>query len=96
MRSQKEWVQALSDALAVTKREAARLHAGFCAVVQAALARGEGVLIKDAVSLEVVTRAASVGKNPKTGEEFPVPARRKVRAKTSGRLAAILNGKESA
>lgn len=94
MRSQKEWTTALSQAMAISKREAATRYAQFCDVIKSALGRGEGVLIKDAVSLEVVTRAASVGKNPKTGEEFPVPARRKVRAKTSGRLAAILNGKE--
>ena len=67
-----ELIEAVSEKAELSKKDA---EAAITAVVEAvteALAREEKVQLVGFGSFEVKTRAARVGRNPKTGEEIPI------------------------
>ena len=69
-----ELINAVADKTELPKKDA---EAAITAVVEAiseALAQGEKVQLVGFGSFEVKTRAARVGRNPKTGEDIPIPA----------------------
>ncbi len=69
-----ELIEAVSEKAELSKKDA---EAAITAVVEAvteALAREEKVQLVGFGSFEVKTRAARVGRNPKTGEEIPISA----------------------
>ena len=68
-----ELINAVADKTELPKKDA---EAAITAVVEAiseALAQGEKVQLVGFGSLEVKTRAARVGRNPKTGKEIEIP-----------------------
>ncbi len=58
----------------------------------ASLAKGDEVHIHGFGNFRIVQRAARMGRNPRTGEEVKVPARRVVRFTPSTSLTASLKG----
>ena len=68
-----ELINAVADKTQLSKKDA---EAAITAVVEAiseALAQGEKVQLVGFGSFEVKTRAARVGRNPKTGKEIEIP-----------------------
>ena len=68
-----ELINAVADKTELPKKDA---EAAITAVVEAiseALAQGEKVQLVGFGSFEVKTRAARVGRNPKTGKEIEIP-----------------------
>ncbi len=51
--------------------------------IQKALERGEKVSINGFGAFHVVERKAKVGRNPRTGEAVPIPARKRIKFKQS-------------
>ena len=69
-----ELINAVSEKADLSKKDA---EAAITAVVDAiteALTQGEKVQLVGFGSFEVKTRAARVGRNPRTGEEIPIDA----------------------
>ena len=69
-----ELIEAVAEKAELSKKDA---EAAITAVVEAvteALSREEKVQLVGFGSFEVKTRAARVGRNPKTGEEIPISA----------------------
>ena len=61
-------------------------------MIKSALESGEDVLIGGFGKFEVRDKAARTGRNPQTGEELVLDARRIVTFKPSGKLREKLNG----
>jgi integration host factor subunit beta len=78
-------IKAVSKVL-TTKGESALAVETTFETVRAALSRGEKVVISNFGTFRVKSRQPRVGRNPKTGEQVSVPARRGVRFKASKNL----------
>ena len=59
-----------------------------------ALEQGETVKLRGFGAFSVRSKRARVGRNPKTGEEYPITARRVLTFRPSPRLIAAVNGEE--
>ena len=57
-----------------------------------ALERGEAVKLRAFGTFQVRAKRPRVGRNPKTGDEYPITARRVLTFKPSPRLVAAING----
>ena len=57
-----------------------------------ALVRGETVKLRAFGAFSVRSKRPRVGRNPKTGEEYPITARRVLTFRPSPRLIAAVNG----
>jgi integration host factor subunit alpha len=57
-----------------------------------ALERGEAVKLRAFGTFQVRAKRPRVGRNPKTGHEYPISARRVLTFKPSPRLVAAING----
>jgi integration host factor subunit alpha len=57
-----------------------------------ALERGEAVKLRAFGTFQVRSKRPRVGRNPKTGREYPITARRVLTFKPSPRLVAAING----
>ena len=64
----------------------------FFDTISGALQKGDEVRIHGFGAFKTSQRAARVGRNPRTGEQVKVPARRVVRFSASTTLAAALKG----
>lgn len=69
-----------------TKTEAERKAKAFLETVEEALAKGEEVSFVGWGKWEVVEKAERVGRNPKTGEEITIPARKAIKFKAGKSL----------
>ena len=62
-----------------TKAEAKGFYEGFQAMIQMALKKGYKIVLPGLGKIQVRTSKPRIGRNPMTGEEIKIPARRKVR-----------------
>jgi DNA-binding protein HU-beta len=69
-----ELVSAIAAKSGLTKTDAESALNAFQEVLIESLGQGEAVKITGLFSVERVERAARVGRNPRTGEELPIPA----------------------
>jgi integration host factor subunit alpha len=73
-----EMAQVLCSELGVNKREARQIVEAFFGHIRAALARGESVKLSGFGHFNLRQKSPRPGRNPKTGEEIPITARRVV------------------
>ena len=64
--------------------------------MKGALQQGDSVILRRFGSFAVRAKRARIGRNPKTGHEAAIPARRVVRFKAGNQLKAAVNGSTSA
>lgn len=74
-----------------TKTEAERKMKAFLETVEEALVKGEEVIFTGWGKWEVVEKAERVGRNPKTGEEITIPARKAIKFKVGKALEEKVN-----
>ncbi|KYH30656.1 HU family DNA-binding protein [Neomoorella mulderi] len=86
-------VKAVAAKAGTTQKEAARALDAFCEAVRDALAAGEEVKITGFGSFSVKERSARKGRDPRTGEELEIPARRAVVFRPGSELAAAVRGR---
>ena len=67
-----ELIAAAAEKAGVSKKEAEAVVTAAFDAIAASLKEGEKVQLVGFGSFEVKTRAARVGRNPKTGEEIPI------------------------
>jgi len=68
----------LSDEMGLNKREAREVVELFFEEIRLALESGEPVKLYDFGNFELRDKSERPGRNPQTGEEIPIPARRVV------------------
>lgn len=68
----------ISDHTGLTRTEALAAAEAFVASVTRAMHRGVSVEIRGFGTFKSVVRAPRTGRNPRTGEEAPIPSRRVV------------------
>lgn len=74
-----------------TKVDAEKKAMAFLSVIEKALVKGEDVTFLGFGKFEVVKRAARTCKNPQTGKEMKVPAKKAVKFKVGKSLAEKVN-----
>lgn len=88
-----ELADALFDKLGLNKREAKDMVDGFFDEVRLALERGESVKLSGFGNFQLRDKPQRPGRNPKTGEEIAITARRVVTFHASQKLkAAVARG----
>lgn len=78
--------QTLCDEIGLNKREARIIVETFFEAVRAALAQGEPVKLSGFGNFNLRDKKPRPGRNPKTGEEIPITARRVVTFRAGQRL----------
>lgn len=81
-----EMAQLLCAELGVNKREARQIVESFFDHMRAALARGEGVKLSGFGNFNLRQKNQRPDRNPKSGEEIPITARRVVTFKPGQQL----------
>ena len=76
-----------------TKNDSVAVVESLLEIIKGALSRGEDVLVSGFGKFCVKSKNERKGRNPATGEEAILPARRVVTFKCSGKLRDKVNGK---
>ncbi|MEO1102954.1 MAG: integration host factor subunit alpha [Pseudomonadota bacterium] len=82
---------AIYQEVRISRAEASDLIDQILEEIVGALERGEPVRISSFGAFEVRTKRERIGRNPKTGEEVPIEARRVVTFKPSDVLKRYIN-----
>jgi len=82
----------LFDRVGLNKREAKELVDAFYAEISASLERGQEVRISGFGNFTIRDKPPRPGRNPKTGEEIPISARRVVTFQASQKLKSAVEG----
>ena len=83
-----DFAERLFDELGVKKREAKEMVEFFFEEIKGSLERGEQVKVSGFGKFELRDKNSRPGRNPKTGEEIPVTARRVVTFRSGQKLKA--------
>ncbi|RLJ64719.1 integration host factor subunit alpha [Sulfurisoma sediminicola] len=81
-----ELADLLFEKVGLNKREAKDMVEGFFEEVRDALERGDGVKLSGFGNFQLRDKPQRPGRNPKTGEEIPITARRVVTFHASQKL----------
>jgi integration host factor subunit alpha len=87
-----EMAEALFDQLGLNKREARELVDLFFEEIRAALSSGEQVKLSGFGNFDLRDKNRARKRNPKTGEEIPISARRVVAVRPGQKLKARVRG----
>ncbi|MCF6203398.1 MAG: integration host factor subunit alpha [Methylococcaceae bacterium] len=83
-----DFAERLFDELGLNKREAKEMIELFFEEIKGALDKGEQVKISGFGKFELRDKKSRPGRNPKTGEEIPISARRVVTFRSGQKLKA--------
>ena len=73
-----EFISALAEYAQVTKVDAAEMYEDVFGLLSKVVSEGNEVAIPDFGKFEIKTRAEKIGRNPRTGETIPIPAKKAV------------------
>ncbi len=91
--NKEELVQEISKKASVTQKDAAEVLSALIDTIQKTVAKGKKVTLVGFGTWESRKRAARIGRNPQTGKELKIPAK-KVPAFSAGKkFKTIVNGK---
>ncbi|MFM1919269.1 MAG: DNA-binding protein [Candidatus Hydrogenedentota bacterium] len=76
--TKRELVIRVANKLSMTQSDVAKIIEGAFDAISDSLARGERWELRDFGVFEVKVRASRIGRNPRTGDQVPVPERRVV------------------
>lgn len=83
-----DFAERLFDELGLNKREAKELIELFFEEIKGSLENGEQVKVSGFGKFELRDKSSRPGRNPKTGEEIPISARRVVTFRSGQKLKA--------
>ncbi len=89
-----ELVSRMAEISGMTKAAAEKALNAFMEAVGEALKKGDKVTLVGFGTFMVTKRAARKGRNPRTGEEIKIPARKVVKFKPGAKLEALANKKK--
>ena len=84
-------ISSVAESSGLTKADAGRAVDGVFDSIASALASGDDVRIVGVGSFSVANRAASTGRNPRTGEEIQIPASKQPKFKAGAPLKSAVN-----
>ena len=84
-------ISSVAEASGLTKADAGRAVDGVFDSIASALSSGDDVRIVGFGSFSVANRAASTGRNPRTGEEIQIPASKQPKFKAGAPLKSSVN-----
>jgi len=87
--------QRLSSALDVSAIEAQRILKAFKSSLLEELKDTERVTLLGLGTFRIVEKKARMGRNPQTGEEIKIPARRAIVFKASPKAKQVIGGKRA-
>lgn len=90
--TKKEIVERVCDDLGFLKNQSVELVESLLELIKSSLESGDDVLISGFGKFCVKHKKARKGRNPATGEDAILPARRVVTFKCSGKLREKVNG----
>jgi integration host factor subunit alpha len=85
-----DMMERLMDELALSRRDAKELVDQFFEELKSALVQGESVKLSGFGNFDLRNKSERPGRNPKTGEEIPITARRVVTFKSGQKLKALV------
>ena len=84
-------IDAIASESKITKADAGRAVDAFITATTKALKKGDRVALVGFGSFSVAKRAARVGRNPQTGKEIKIAAKRVAKFKAGAELAKTVN-----
>lgn len=87
-----ELAEMLFEQVGLNKREAKDMVETFFDEIRGALERGESVKLSGFGNFQLRDKPQRPGRNPKTGEEIPISARRVVTFHASQKLKGLIEG----
>jgi DNA-binding protein HU-beta len=84
-------VASVAAAAGLTKADAAKAVDGVLDVIKGALAKGDEVRLVGFGTFSVTKRAASEGRNPRTGAKIKIPASKQPKFKAGAGLKEAVN-----
>lgn len=94
--TKRELVIRVANKLGMTQSDVAKVIEGTFEAVSEALAEGKRWELRDFGVFEVKTRASRIGRNPRTGDQVPVPERRVVTFRPGKKMKEIVASPPSA
>jgi len=94
--TKRELVIRVANQLGMTQTDVAKIIEGALDMVSHSLAEGHRWELRDFGVLEVKKRASRIGRNPRTGDQVPVPERKVVTFRSGKRMKEIISGNVSA
>lgn len=82
-----ELIDAMADKAGLTKADAKRSLEAFLEATTDALGKGDKLALVGFGSFSVSERAARTGRNPQTGKEIQIPAKKVVKFKAGSELS---------
>ena len=89
--TKRELVINVSNKLGVTQSEVAKVIETTFETISEALGEGKRWELRDFGVFEVKMRASRIGRNPRTGDQVPVPARRVVTFRPGKKLKEVVS-----
>jgi DNA-binding protein HU-beta len=90
--NRKELIDALADRTECTKADADRSIGALLEIITESMKEGETLTLLGFGTFEVRSRAARIGRNPKTGETLKIKATKVPAFKAGAGLKAAVNG----
>lgn len=90
-----ELAEMLFDQVGLNKRESKDMVETFFDEIRGALERGESVKLSGFGNFQLRDKPQRPGRNPKTGQEIPISARRVVTFHASQKLKALIEGDQA-
>jgi len=92
--NKQELIEAIASNAELTKADAKKALDAMIGATTAALKKGDRLALVGFGSFSVADRAARTGRNPQTGKEIKIAAKRVVRFKAGAELAETVNKKK--
>ncbi len=90
--TKRELVIRVSNKLGMPQTDVAKIIEGAFQTISKTLADGERWELRDFGVFEVKTRASRIGRNPRTGDQVPVPERKVVTFRPGKRMKELISG----
>ncbi|MBI2421856.1 MAG: integration host factor subunit beta [Candidatus Hydrogenedentes bacterium] len=89
--TKRELVMRVANKLGMTQSDVSKIIEGSFDTISQTLATGERWELRDFGVFEVKTRASRIGRNPRTGDQVPVPERRVVTFRPGKRMKELVS-----
>lgn len=94
--TKRELVIRVANQLGMTQSDVAKIVEAILENVSLSLAQGRRWELRDFGVFDVKTRASRIGRNPRTGDQVPVPERKVVTFRPGKRMKEVMAGTVSA
>ena len=88
--TKRELVIRVANGLGVTQSEVAKIIEAVLENISHSLAQGQRWELRDFGVFDVKTRASRIGRNPRTGDQVPVPERKVVTFRPGKRMKEVI------